>query len=53
LWPIFNIADASIFVGVTIILIFQGRFFKEEMVAKNEEEVDEIQKQFIEGEENT
>ena len=26
LWPIFNIADASIFVGVTIILIFQGRF---------------------------
>ena len=53
LWPIFNIADASIFVGVTIILIFQGRFFKEELVQKKEEEVDEIQKQFIEGEENT
>jgi signal peptidase II len=52
LWPIFNIADASIFVGVTIILIFQGRFFKEELVQKKEEEVDEIQKQFIEGEEN-
>ncbi|MGD1841766.1 MAG: lipoprotein signal peptidase [Thermonemataceae bacterium] len=26
-WPIFNIADASIFVGVFTILIFQGRFF--------------------------
>ena len=30
LWPIFNIADASIFVGVTIILLFQKSFFKEE-----------------------
>ncbi|WP_209331313.1 lipoprotein signal peptidase [Lunatimonas salinarum] len=30
LWPIFNIADASIFVGVAIILIFQKRFFDEE-----------------------
>ena len=29
LWPIFNIADASIFVGVTIILIFQKQLFKE------------------------
>lgn len=29
LWPIFNIADASIFVGVAIILIFQNRFFPE------------------------
>ena len=27
LWPIFNIADASIFIGVTIILIFQKKFF--------------------------
>lgn len=27
LWPIFNVADASIFVGVTITLLFQGRFF--------------------------
>lgn len=34
LWPIFNIADASIFVGVSIILIFQKQFFKE----KSEEE---------------
>jgi len=30
LWPIFNIADASIFVGVLIILIFQKRFFDHE-----------------------
>jgi signal peptidase II len=29
LWPIFNVADASIFVGVAIILLFQGRFFKD------------------------
>jgi signal peptidase II len=28
LWPIFNIADASIFCGVAVILIFQKRFFK-------------------------
>lgn len=27
LWPIFNIADASIFTGVTTILIFQKKFF--------------------------
>lgn len=33
LWPIFNIADASIFTGVAIILVFQKRFFgnKEEV----------------------
>ena len=31
LWPIFNIADASIFVGVSFILIFQKHFFKENM----------------------
>ncbi|MFN8417001.1 MAG: lipoprotein signal peptidase [Cytophagaceae bacterium] len=30
LWPIFNFADASIFVGVVLILIFQKRFFPEE-----------------------
>lgn len=28
LWPIFNIADASIFCGVAVILIFQKKFFK-------------------------
>lgn len=44
LWPIFNIADASIFAGVAIILVFQSRFFNE----GNSEGEDEIQKQFIE-----
>ncbi|MBD3630732.1 lipoprotein signal peptidase [Cyclobacterium sp.] len=44
LWPIFNIADASIFVGVAIILIFQKRFFEDE---NNKESEDEVQKQFI------
>lgn len=29
LWPIFNIADSSIFVGVAIILVMQRRFFKD------------------------
>ncbi len=29
LWPIFNIADAAIFVGVTIILIMQKKFFSD------------------------
>lgn len=48
LWPIFNIADASIFVGVGIILIFQKRFFDEENEEHREkEEEDHIQKQFI------
>ena len=28
LWPVFNVADASIFIGISIILIFQKRFFK-------------------------
>jgi signal peptidase II len=28
LWPVFNIADASIFVSICIILIWQKRFFK-------------------------
>lgn len=44
LWPIFNIADASIFAGVAVILVFQSRFFKED----SPEGEDEIQKQFIE-----
>ncbi|MEQ9422779.1 MAG: lipoprotein signal peptidase [Cyclobacteriaceae bacterium] len=33
LWPVFNIADASIFIGVAIILIFQKRFFEEKKKA--------------------
>ncbi|WP_192347309.1 lipoprotein signal peptidase [Algoriphagus sp. Y33] len=41
LWPIFNVADAAIFVGVAMILVFQGRFFPEKSEevkhSKNEE----------------
>ncbi|WP_317129139.1 lipoprotein signal peptidase [Hymenobacter sp. UV11] len=29
LWPIFNLADSSIFVGVALTLLLQGRFFKQ------------------------
>jgi signal peptidase II len=36
--PVFNIADSSIFIGVTSILIFQKRFFKED---KPESDTDE------------
>lgn len=31
-WPIFNIADASIFIAVLVILIFQKKFFKEDSI---------------------
>ncbi|WP_109832546.1 lipoprotein signal peptidase [Reichenbachiella versicolor] len=31
LWPVFNVADASIFCGVFAILIFQKKFFVEEV----------------------
>lgn len=41
-WPIFNIADSSIFVGVTIILIFNRRFFKETKKEKQEEQPVEV-----------
>jgi signal peptidase II len=40
LWPIFNVADASIFVGVAIILIMQKKFFTEQE-AKPEETLNE------------
>ena len=40
LWPIFNIADASIFVGVAIILVMQNKFFNEEQA---DEEVGQVQ----------
>ena len=46
LWPIFNIADASIFVGVSIILIFQKSFFKEKTKTKK----DTSEEFFIENE---
>ena len=31
--PVFNIADSSIFIGVTTILIFQKRFFKDHLIS--------------------
>ena len=33
LWPIFNIADSSIFIGVALILLNQSRFFNESQPA--------------------
>lgn len=39
LWPIFNIADASIFIGVSIILIMQKQFFAKEYENEQVEEV--------------
>ncbi|RSK47998.1 lipoprotein signal peptidase [Hymenobacter rigui] len=33
LWPIFNIADSAIFVGVALILLFQSRFFAHHQAA--------------------
>ncbi len=38
LWPIFNIADASIFCGVAVILIFQQRFFPSKEEESKEQE---------------
>lgn len=37
--PVFNIADSSIFIGVTSILIFQKKFFKETKSEEGEEQV--------------
>lgn len=37
LWPVFNIADASIFVAICIILIYQKSFFKKEEENQDED----------------
>jgi signal peptidase II len=41
LWPIFNFADATIFVGVAMILIFQKRFFPEKENQRSEEKAEQ------------
>jgi len=43
LWPIFNVADASIFIGVAIILVFQNRFFPEKKVQDEKPKSEPIQ----------
>jgi signal peptidase II len=43
-WPIFNVADSSIFIGVAIILIRQGKFFK-----KNEPESNPVNQENTEN----
>lgn len=53
--PVFNIADSSIFVGVTTILIFQKRFFAEQAQEENQNISDEKgsdENLFIASEEN-
>lgn len=61
LWPIFNIADASIFVGVAIILIMQKKFFdetsKEPKVHDatkegDQKEIDQVDPSFLEKDKN-
>ncbi len=41
LWPVFNIADASIFVSICLILIFQKRYFKKNEIEDLEPDVQE------------
>jgi signal peptidase II len=49
LWPIFNIADASIFVGVAIILVMQNKFFNEEHSSEGVSEVQPSSQQHYEN----
>jgi signal peptidase II len=49
LWPIFNIADASIFVGVAIILLMQNKFFGEEHAGDKVREVQSSSQQHYEN----
>jgi len=36
LWPVFNVADASIFIGVLTILIFQKSFFNQDIISSEQ-----------------
>ncbi len=38
LWPVFNVADASIFIAISVILIWQRKFFQEEMKEETEDQ---------------
>lgn len=40
LWPIFNFADATIFIGVAMILIFQKKYFPEVVTNTSTEKVE-------------
>ncbi len=42
LWPVFNIADASIFVAICIIILYQKRYFKKEEETPEPENQPEI-----------
>lgn len=42
-WPVFNIADASIFCGVFAILIFQKKFFKESEQSEDTQVSEEVE----------
>ena len=41
-WPIFNVADASIFIAISVIVIFQKKFFKETAEIHHDSEKDNI-----------
>jgi len=41
LWPIFNVADAAIFIGVALILIFQSRFFPDKPAEEKKSQEEE------------
>ncbi len=42
LWPVFNIADASIFLAICLIIIFQKRYFKKDEEESNIEELESV-----------
>ena len=36
LWPVFNIADASIFIAICVIILYQKRYFKKEEASEDD-----------------
>jgi signal peptidase II len=45
IFPVFNVADAAISIGICVILVFQSRFFKQDAAAKQNETQDSIAKE--------